>query len=199
LVGIFTVPSAVIFFCFGPLIASSIFIGISPEDSNYLGLVLAAFSLGLIPISINLVLLRGFNAFGDIKSQVFVNLLMNVISILLSIVVSLVVKPEWVTFGLAIIFTFHYFIGIALSAYLIKKHQVILKTKSLIQFYIRIFVISILVILPFWFSLRILPGGNIIKLSIVVVGSALCFILAARMLKVTEVSDLIKVFIAKKE
>jgi putative peptidoglycan lipid II flippase len=199
LVGIFTVPSAVIFFCFGPLIASSIFIGISPEDSNYLGLVLAAFSLGLIPISINLVLLRGFNAFGDIKSQVFVNLLMNVISILLSIVVSLVVKPEWVTFGLAIIFTFHYFIGIALSAYLIKKHQVILKTKSLIQFYIRIFVISILVILPFWFSLSILPGGNIIKLSIVVVGSALCFILAARMLKVTEVSDLIKVFIAKKE
>ncbi len=199
LVGIFTVPSAVIFFCFGPLIASSIFIGISPEDSNYLGLVLAAFSLGLIPISINLVLLRGFNAFGDIKSQVFVNLLMNVISILLSIVVSLVVKPEWVTFGLAIIFTFHYFIGIVLSAYLIKKHQVILKTKSLIQFYIRIFVISILVILPFWFSLSILPGGNIIKLSIVVVGSALCFILAARMLKVTEVSDLIKVFIAKKE
>jgi hypothetical protein len=55
------------------------------------------------------------------------------------------------------------------------------------------------VILPFWFSLSILPGGNIIELSIVVSGSALLFILAARILKVTEVSDLIKVFIAKKE
>jgi putative peptidoglycan lipid II flippase len=124
---------------------------------------------------------------------------MNVISIILSIVVALVVEPEWVTFGLAMIFTFHYFVGIALSAYLIKKHQVILKTRGLIQFYIRIFVISLLVILPFWFSLSILPGGNIIELSIVVSGSALLFILAARILKVTEVSDLIKVFIAKKE
>lgn len=199
LVGIFTVPAAVIFLCFGPLIARSIFIGISAEDANYIGLVLAAFSFGLIPISINLVLLRGFNAFGDIKSQVFVNFLMNAISVVLSIVVALVVEPEWVTFGLAIIFTLHYFVGIALSAYFIKKHQVILKTGSLIRFYIRIFIISLLVILPFWFSLNVLPGRNIIKLSIVVSGSALLFILAARLLKVIEVSDLIKVLIAKKE
>ncbi len=199
LVGVFTIPASVIFFCFGPLIANSIFLGINTEDSNYIGLVLSAFSLGLIPVSINLVLLRGFNAFEDIKSQVFVNLVMNIISVILSIVVGMVVSPEWVTFGLAIVFVFHYYVGVSLSAHIIKRHGVRLNIKGLLLFYIKILTIALLAVIPAWFSQNYLPGGNIIDLCIVLSITSLLFVLLARILKVNEVSALIKAIVNKKE
>ena len=199
LVGVFTIPASVIFFCFGPLIANSIFVGIRAEDLNYIGLLLSAFALGLIPVSINLVLLRGFNAFEDIKSQVFVNLVMNIISVALSVLVGLVVSPEWVTFYLAIIFTFHYYVGVSLSIRLIKKHGVRLNIKGLLFFYIRILTIALLAVIPAWFSRNYLPGGNIIDLCIVLSITSLLFVLLARILKVNEVAALIKAIVNKKE
>ena len=199
LVGVFTIPASVMFFCFGPLIANSIFLGINTEDSNYIGLVLSAFSLGLIPVSINLVLLRGFNAFEDIKSQVFVNLIMNIISVILSIAVGMVVSPEWVTFGLAIIFAFHYYVGIAISAHMIKRHGVRLNIKGLLLFYTKILTIALLAATPAWFSRNYLPGGNITDLCIVLSITSLLFVLLARILKVNEVAALIKAIVNKKE
>ena len=59
LIGIFTVPAALLFLAFGQLIANTLYFGISDNDADYLGLTLSAFALGLIPVSINLVLLRG--------------------------------------------------------------------------------------------------------------------------------------------
>ena len=114
LVGVFTVPSALILFAFGPLVANVLYFGISTQDANYLGLVLSAFALGLIPVSINLILLRGLNAFENLRSQVIVNFIMNAISVVLSLLAADYLEPKWVTVGLAGIFTLHYFIGVAI-------------------------------------------------------------------------------------
>ncbi|NCZ77200.1 MAG: murein biosynthesis integral membrane protein MurJ, partial [Actinobacteria bacterium] len=107
LIGVFTIPSSLIMFAFGPLIANVLYFGVSTEDANYLGLVLSAFAFGLIPVSINLVLLRGLNAFENLKSQVIGNLIMNLISVILSFLAAYLLEPRWVTVGLATIFTMH--------------------------------------------------------------------------------------------
>jgi putative peptidoglycan lipid II flippase len=73
LMGIFIIPAAILFLVFGEVIAKVLFFSIPTEDASYLGLTLSAFALGLIPVSINLVLLRGLNAFENLKSQVLGN------------------------------------------------------------------------------------------------------------------------------
>ncbi|NDA36633.1 MAG: murein biosynthesis integral membrane protein MurJ, partial [Actinobacteria bacterium] len=70
LTAILTIPASLFFFFFAEEIAGAIFFGISEQSVEYIGRVLTAMSLGLIPLSINLVLIRGLNAFENTKYQV---------------------------------------------------------------------------------------------------------------------------------
>jgi putative peptidoglycan lipid II flippase len=198
LIGIFTVPAALMFLAFGQLVANTLYFGISNADANYLGLTLSAFALGLIPVSINLVLLRGLNAFENLKSQVIGNLIMNLISIALSYLVASWFEPKWVTVGLAGIFTIHYFIGASISFYLIRRHQVILPLLSISLYYLRLMLIFALVLAPIWFFRGEIPGGNLISLLLVTSVSAVFYLLIAKLLKISEVTDLLKVIWSRK-
>ncbi len=80
---------------------SSLYFGISADDSNYLGYTLSALSLGLAPMSVNLIALRGLNAFENVKLQVLSNTLMNFVAVVLSIIAAFALPPKWVTVGLA--------------------------------------------------------------------------------------------------
>lgn len=198
LIGIFTVPAALMFLAFGQLIANTLYFGISNADANYLGLTLFAFALGLIPVSINLVLLRGLNAFENLKSQVIGNLIMNLISIALSYLVASWFEPKWVTVGLAGIFTIHYFIGAGISFYLIRRHQVSLPLLSISFYYLRLILIFTLVVAPIWLLRGEIPGGNLISLLLVTSISAVFYLLIAKLLKISEVTDLLKVIWPRK-
>jgi putative peptidoglycan lipid II flippase len=193
LIGVFTVPSTLIMFAFGPLIANVLYFGISTEDANYLGLVLSAFAFGLIPVSINLVLLRGLNAFENLKSQVIGNFIMNLISVVLSLLAAIYLEPKWVTVGLAAIFTIHYFIGVSISFYLIKRHKVDLPIFKMLVFYLKLIVIFGLVLAPIWVVRDHLPGGNLIQISLVTSISVVFYLGISKLLKITEVTSLLKV------
>lgn len=198
LVGIFTVPAALIFLCFGQLVANTLYFGISNEDANYLGLTLSAFALGLIPVSINLVLLRGLNAFENIKSQVIGNFVMNLIAIALSYLIVVFLEPKWVTVGLAVIFTLHYFIGVMISFYLIKRHQINLPFISILFYYLKLILIFALVITPIWFFQGFIPGGNLISLLLVTTISTVFYLLIAKVFKITQVTDLLNIIMRRK-
>jgi putative peptidoglycan lipid II flippase len=198
LIGIFTVPAALMFLAFGQLVANTLYFGISNADANYLGLTLSAFALGLIPVSINLVLLRGLNAFENLKSQVIGNFIMNLISIALSYLVASWFEPKWVTVGLAGIFTLHYFIGTGISFYLIRRHQVRLPLLSISLYYLRLILIFALVLAPIWLLRGEIPGGNLISLLLVTSISAVFYLLIAKLLKISEVTDLLKVIWSRK-
>jgi putative peptidoglycan lipid II flippase len=198
LIGIFTVPAALLFLAFGQLVANTLYFGISDNDANYLGLTLSAFAIGLIPVSINLVLLRGLNAFENLKSQVIGNLIMNLISVVLSYLIAVWLEPKWVTVGLAAIFTLHYFIGAGISFYLIKRHQIRLPLVSIILYYLRLIAIFALVITPIWLFRGAIPGGNLISLLLITSVSAIFYLLIAKLLKISEVSDLLKVIWSRK-
>jgi putative peptidoglycan lipid II flippase len=199
LMGIFIIPAAVLFLFFGDVIAKVLYFGIPTDDANYLGLTLSAFALGLIPVSINLVLLRGLNAFENLKSQVVGNLIMNIISVALSLIAAFYLEPKWVTVGLAAIFTVHYFIGAGISFILIKKHGVQIPVLSLAAFYLKLIFIFVLSAMPIWLARELDLGGNLIYLLLVLSTSAIIYLLVLKALKITEVTTLIKVIKGRRE
>jgi putative peptidoglycan lipid II flippase len=182
-----------IFLTFGPLIARNLYFGISADDADYVGYTLAGFAIGLIPVSINLILLRGLNAFENLKSQVFGNLIMNVISIVLSVLAAIYVEPKWVVVAMAIIFTVHYFIGTGISFYLISKHKVTLPIPAITLHYLRLLAVFAISIIPLFILRESIPGNNLVQLIVVLFVSCLIYLLLGFLFKIKEIKSAINI------
>ena len=196
LVGVITVPSAVAFLLFGPLITESIFVGIPAEDSRYIGYVLSALSFGLVAFSINLILIRGFNAFEDTKTQVVSILVINVFSVAMSYFFLYFLKTQWVTVGLGAAFSVSYLIGLLVTLGLLKKHVGKLALSEFLGQHMRLLIASLLAMLPLfamteyisWLALEMSRGARAGELLVVMVIAFFTYILAAKALHIEEIS-----------
>ena len=194
LVGIITVPSAIAFLLYGPLITRTLFFGISNADARYLGLVLSAFSLGLLPLSVNLIALRGLNAFENVKLQVFSNAIMNIAGSLLAFLFALTLPAKWVTVGLAAALTFSYYIGAWTSIRLLRRYRIDIRTREITGLYLRLAGIYSLIAVPLYLVMGHIPGGNTVKLFIVLAVSGLGYLGLARTFKIPEVGAAFSLF-----
>jgi len=196
LVGVITVPSAVAFLLFGPLITESIFIGISTEDSRYIGYVLSALSFGLVAFSINLILIRGFNAFEDTRTQVISILVINIFSVAMSYFFLYFLKNQWVTVGLGVAFSISYLIGLLVTLALLKRHVGKLAITEFLGQHIRLLIASLLVMVPLfimtqyisWLGIDMSRAGRAGELLVVMVVAFFGYILGAKALGVEEIS-----------
>ena len=191
LVGIITVPSAIAFLLFGPLITRSLFFGISHQDAQYLGYTLAGFAFGLLPLSINLIALRGLNAFENVKLQVVSNALMNIAAIIFSLVAALSLPPKWVTVGLAVSLSISYFFGAWITIRLLRRYEIFIHIGEIVGLYLKLLLLGFAVATPLRFALPHLPGGNTLHLLIVLVASGLGYILLAHLFKIEEVATML--------
>ena len=194
-VGVFTVPAALIFLAFGPLIAKNLYFDLPTKDANYLGLVLSGLSLGLIPLSINLIIMRGLNAFENVKAQAQINLVINIVAILLSIFGVMVFKPEWVTVWLGVTFPIHYLLGTFLSFAFLSRHGLKINLSPILFFYCKLIAVTGVGLIPLWFFRNSLPGGNFISLLIVLSITSLIYIFTSRLMKISEVSDAVSLLL----
>jgi putative peptidoglycan lipid II flippase len=196
LVGVITVPSAVAFLLFGPLITQSIFIGISDDDSRYIGYVLSALSFGLVAFSINLILIRGFNAFEDTKTQVVSILVINIFSVAMSYFFLFFVKTQWVTIGLGVAFSVSYIIGLFVTLRLLKKHTGRLALSEFIGQHVRLLIASLLAMLPLfamtqyisWLNIEFSRAARAGELLVVMVIAFVAYIVGAKALGIEEIS-----------
>jgi putative peptidoglycan lipid II flippase len=196
LVGVITVPSAVAFLLFGPLITQSIFIGISNDDSRYIGYVLSALSFGLVAFSINLILIRGFNAFEDTKTQVVSILVINVLSVAMSYLFLSFLKTQWVTVGLGVAFSVSYLVGLLVTLGLLKKHIGKLAISEFLGQHVRLLIASLLAMAPMflmtqyisWLELDLSRAARAGELLVVMVVAFFTYILAAKALRIEEIS-----------
>jgi putative peptidoglycan lipid II flippase len=196
LVGVITVPSAVAFLLFGPLITQSIFVGISNEDSRYIGYVLSALSIGLVAFSINLILIRGFNAFEDTRTQVISILVINVFSVVMSYSFLYFLKTQWVTIGLGVAFSLSYLVGLFVTLRLLRKHVGKLALSEFLGQHFRLLIASMLSMVPLfimtqyisWLALDLSRVAKAGELLLVMVVAFFTFIVAAKALKVEEIS-----------
>ena len=196
LVGVITVPSAVAFLLFGPLITQSIFIGISDDDSRYIGYVLSALSFGLVAFSINLILIRGFNAFEDTKTQVVSILVINVLSVAMSYFFLYFVKNQWVTIGLGVAFSVSYIIGLFVTLRLLRKHTGRLAFSEFVGQHVRLLIASLLAMLPLfamtqyisWLNIEFSRAARAGELLVVMVVAFIAYIVGAKALGIEEIS-----------
>jgi putative peptidoglycan lipid II flippase len=196
--GVVTVPSSIALLLFGSLMTEVLYFGISLEDSRYIGYVLSALSLGLVAFSINLILIRGFNAFEDTKTQVLSILIINIISSALSYFFLATLKSDQVTIGLGLAFALSYIVGLFVTISLLKKHIGRFEYSHFVGQHIRLYSASLLAMLPFfatayflgWISDDAPPLLGVIRLAFVLTGSGLGFLLIAHAFKITEIAAL---------
>jgi putative peptidoglycan lipid II flippase len=196
LVGVITVPSAVAFLFFGPLITQSIFVGIPNEDSRYIGYVLSALSFGLVAFSINLILIRGFNAFEDTRTQVASILVINIVSVAMSYFFLSFVKTQWVTIGLGVAFSVSYLVGLFVTLGLLKKHVGKLAISEFLGQHLRLLIASVLAMAPLFVMTQYISlldiefsrAARAGELLVVMVVAFFAYILAAKALRIEEIS-----------
>jgi putative peptidoglycan lipid II flippase len=204
MVGVITVPSAVALFFFGPLMTEVLYMGVSLEDSRYIGFVLSALSFGLVAFSINLILIRGFNAFEDTKTQVTSIIIINVISVALSYIFLATLDSNWVTVGLGVAFSISYIVGLFVTIRLLKKHVGRLQISQFASQHGRLFAAAIIGMFPFfalaqyfgWAYEETTLTMRTLRLALVLIGSGVAYLLMARLLKVSEIAGL-KAFATK--
>ena len=196
--GVVTVPSSVAFLLFGSLMTEVLYFGISLEDSRYIGYVLSALSLGLVAFSINLILIRGFNAFEDTKTQVISILIINIISSALSYLFLATLKNELVTIGLGLAFAVSYILGLFVTIALLKKHVGKFEYSNFIGQHLRLYLASFIAMLPFfaialyfgWVSDDAQPIIGVFRLIFILLGSGIGFLVLAHAFKITEIATL---------
>ncbi len=196
LVAVITIPSAVAFLLFGPLITEVIFIGIPVDDARYIGYVLSALSFGLVAFSINLILIRGFNAFEDTRTQVISILIINLISVGLSYFFLYFLKYQWVTVGLGAAFSVSYLLGLFVTLGLLRKHIGKLALREFITQHARLLTASLLAMLPLfaiveyiaWVGTEISQLARAGELLLVMVIAFFAYIFTARAIGVEEIS-----------
>jgi putative peptidoglycan lipid II flippase len=198
LCGVVTVPSSIAFLLFGSLMTEVLYFGISSEDSRYIGYVLSALSLGLVAFSINLILIRGFNAFEDTKTQVLSILIINIISSGLAYLFLEILKSDQVTIGLGLAFAFSYIVGLFVTIPLLKKHVGRFEYSQFVGQHLRLYSASLLAMLPFfviayyfhWMSDNAQPFIGVLRLTFVLVGGGVGFLLLSHAFKITEIATL---------
>jgi putative peptidoglycan lipid II flippase len=195
--GVVTVPSAVALLAFGPLITEVLFFGISLEDSRYIGYVLSALSLGLVAFSINLILIRGFNAFEDTKTQVVSIFIINLISVGLSYLFLEILPSDLVTVGLGVAFSVSYILGLFITIYLLRKHTARIDFSAVRSQHLRLLIASLIAMAPFyllawrldWVNTEFETIKSLAHLLVVLGGGGSLFLLLANLFKVSEVNS----------
>jgi putative peptidoglycan lipid II flippase len=198
MVGVVTVPSGVALFFFGPMMTEALYFGISIDDSRYIGHVLSALSIGLVAFSINLILIRGFNAFEDTRTQVVSIFIINVISVAMSYLFLALLDSQQVTIGLGLAFSVSYIVGLFITLFLIKKHIGRLSVTSFLGHHTKLFLASLLAMAPLFLLSYLLKweGGDVslilrvLRLGLVLALSGSLYLLFAKLFKIAEIASL---------
>ncbi len=190
--------NAIALILFGPVITEVLYMGIPLEDSRYIGYVLAAMGFGLIPFSINLILIRGFNAFEDTKTQVISIFIINVISVILSYLFLAQLDSGVVTIGLGFAFSVSYIVGLFITLRLIRRHVGSLRIRDFGKQHILLILASLLAMLPIYLLSRYLQWDSdsadlpirTLRLVLILAVSGLGYLLASHLMKISEIAGL---------
>ncbi|MBC7463068.1 MAG: murein biosynthesis integral membrane protein MurJ [Actinobacteria bacterium] len=198
MVGVLTIPSGVGFLFFGPLITRVLFFGIDKSDSVYIGNVLSAFGVGLVAFSINIILVRAFNAFEDTRTQVVSILIINIVSVALSYLSLALLDYKWVTVGLGASFSISYILGLFITLALLGKHTGKLSFREFSGQHLRLFTASILTMLPLFIISEYFSWADndattflrSLELLVVMTLGFIGYVIVAKMMGVSEITKM---------
>jgi putative peptidoglycan lipid II flippase len=153
-----------------------------------MGYVLSALGLGLVAFSINIILVRGFNAFEDTKTQVISISIINLIAVALSYLALNVIENEFVTIGLGLAFSISYIVGLVFTLNLIKKHIGKIHFSQFMGQHSKLVFAAVVAMGPMFALIKLFDWHGPLTLLLVLVVSTSGYFLVAKLLRVAEIS-----------
>jgi putative peptidoglycan lipid II flippase len=197
------VPITAVLIPTAPLLASLLFgFGASGIDAaQQIGLTVIGMLLGLVPFSIYFILLRGWYAMEDTRTPFFLSVVLNAINVALSIVLFALVPTEWKVPAIGLALGVTYWVMMVVAWPVLSRRVGGLHTRATWVAVARMLVAGLVAgaaaALVFWAADRGLPDlwqSWLLKaLTLAVAGAAgmLAYLLAARLLRIREVADVV--------
>ncbi|MFH9612685.1 murein biosynthesis integral membrane protein MurJ [Streptomyces pratensis] len=109
------VPCAFAFVALGVPIATLLYAGSGAEGARGIGFVLMAFGLGLIPYSVQYVVLRGFYAYEDTRTPFYNTVVVALVNAGGSALCFVALSPRWAVAGMAASYGLAYAVGFGIA------------------------------------------------------------------------------------
>jgi putative peptidoglycan lipid II flippase len=169
-----------------------------PDDARYIGLVTAAFALGLPAFSAQYVALRGFYAFEDTRTPFLMQVAIAATNVLLALAVYAVLPLQWKMVGVAAAYSVTYLMGLALSTAVLRRRVGGLDGAAVVRTYVRLLVAAVpaglVALAASWAMSRAFGDGLGGSAASLAAGGALLlllYVLVARALRVEELETLV--------
>ncbi|MEV7120280.1 murein biosynthesis integral membrane protein MurJ [Kitasatospora griseola] len=194
------VPAAFLFLSLGPVIGSSIYGlgngGAVAHGTTAVGYMLSAFALGLIPYSVQYVLLRGFYAYEDTRTPFSNTVWVALTQAGTAVLCWLLLPAQWAVTGMALGYGLSYAVGVFVAVPKLKARIGGLDTARITKTYVRLAIASLPAAVVGLgielFALRVVDGwiGNVLTLLVAAVVQIAVFLLLARRMRIEELNAL---------
>ncbi|MFJ1753719.1 murein biosynthesis integral membrane protein MurJ [Kitasatospora sp. NPDC088134] len=194
------VPAAFLFLSLGPVIGSSIYGlgngGAVAHGATGVGFMLSAFALGLIPYSVQYVLLRGFYAYEDTRTPFSNTVWVAVTQALIALLCWLVLPAQWAVTGMALGYGLSYAVGVTVAVPKLKAKIGGLDTGRITKTYVRLAIASlpaaVVGLVLEVLALQVLDGwfGSVLTLLVAAGAQLSVFLVVARRMRIEELSSL---------
>ncbi|MFF3830679.1 murein biosynthesis integral membrane protein MurJ [Streptomyces sp. NPDC002458] len=109
------VPCAFAFLALGVPMSTLLYAGSGAEGARGIGFVLMAFGLGLVPYSVQYVVLRGFYAYEDTRTPFYNTVVVALVNAAGSALCFAVLSPRWAVAGMAASYGLAYAVGVGIA------------------------------------------------------------------------------------
>ena len=192
-------PAAVAFCVLGLPLAHLVFgFGRGALDASLVGLPLMAMAVGLVPFTIQYVCLRAFYALEDNRTTFFLQCLIAALNVGLALLAVLVLdRPGLVATGLAAAYALAYLIGVQVSFRILKRRLPDLSGDALVRHCVRLLVAVAPAAAVAWLICWAVTARWTSQVALAValggagIVAVLLFLLVARLLRITEVTQII--------
>ncbi len=112
----------------------------TPADAHYIGYVLMAFALGLVPFAAFQLQLRAFYALRDTKTPALINIAATAVNIAADVVLYELLAPKWRVVGLALGFGASYWVALVMTSRSLGRRIGGLDSYRVIRTYVRLMI-----------------------------------------------------------
>jgi putative peptidoglycan lipid II flippase len=168
------------------------------DDAHYIGLLVAAFALGLPAFSAQYVALRGFYAFEDTRTPFVLQVVIAAVNVGLALLAYAALPLSQKMIGVAAAYAVTYAAGLALSTAVLRRRTGGLDGARVVRTYVRLLVAGVvaggLAWTASWLVSRPLDPGAVSSLAGLAAGGLVLLVTyvgVARALRVTELTELL--------
>jgi putative peptidoglycan lipid II flippase len=169
-----------------------------PDNAHYIGLLAAAFALGLPAFSAQYVALRGFYAFEDTRTPFFLQVGIAALNVGLALLAFAVLPLELKMVGVAVAYAVTYAAGLALSTAVLRRRTGGLDGPRVVRTYVRLLIAGVVAGGLAWTASHLvsrpMESGVAASLAGLAAGGLVLLVVyvgVARALRVEELSDLL--------